>query len=79
MMNTYRLTFVNPAFAPRASCQVVSAPSASEAIAEFWKRVNPACVLDKRIHTIERRVTIIDGRSPHGRTEWRSAESEAAG
>jgi hypothetical protein len=77
-MNTYRLTFVNPAFAPRPSRQVVSAPDARQAIAEFWKQVNPACVLDRRIHGIERQVTVIDGRSPHGRTEWRSAESEVS-
>ncbi len=74
MMNTYRLTYVNPAFAPRASYELVSAHNASGAITEFWKRVNSACVVGKRIYAIERQVAVIDRRSPQGRTEWRSTE-----
>ena len=72
MMNVYRITFVNPAFSPRASYEVVrDVHNATEAIAAFWQRVNPACVLDKRLYAIERQLTVMDGRSPHGRTEWR--------
>ena len=72
MMNGYRITYVNPAFSPRASYEVIEADNAKGAIAAFWERINPACVFDKRIYAIERHVTVIDGQSPQGRTEWRS-------
>ena len=72
MMNVFRITFVNPASSPRASYEVVhDVHNAAEAIAAFWQRINPACVLDKRLCAIEGQVTVLDGRTPQGRTEWR--------
>ena len=70
-MNLYRIAYVNPAFSPRTSYELLEVYNAAEAVAAFWQRINPACVLDKRLCAIERQVTVIDGRSPDGRTEWR--------
>ena len=56
-MNTYRITYVNPAFAPRASCEVVKAHDNHEAVQRFRKKVNQACVVktigDKGIVRVE--------------------------
>ena len=70
-MNAYRITFVNPAFAPHPSYTCVDAATPAEAIAQFWASTNPRAVLDRKIYRLERQVTVIDGRTPHGRTEWR--------
>ena len=57
MMNTYRITYVNPAFSPRASYEVVNANDNREAVQRFRERVNQACVIktigDKGIIRIE--------------------------
>ncbi len=47
-MNAYRITYVNPAFSPRASFDVVHAHNVSDAVRVFWENTNPAAV-DKSI------------------------------
>ena len=69
-MNTYRITYVNIAFSPRASHDAIEAHTASDALARFRERTNMAVV--ETIVGVERRCAVIDGRSPHGRYEWRS-------
>ena len=44
-MNRYRITFVNPAFSPRASYEFVQATSPEQAAEQFRKTVNQACVV----------------------------------
>lgn len=53
-MNTYRITYVNPAFAPQASHAFVDADDASQAVRTFWHETNAACVLDRRIYAVDR-------------------------
>ena len=53
----YRITYVNPALAPRPSHTLIEAADEAAAIAGFWRRTNPACVLktvgDKGICRVE--------------------------
>ena len=57
-MSTYRITYVNVAFAPRASYQCVSAENVAGAIAEFRRIVRQAIVVasagDRGIVRVER-------------------------
>ena len=75
MMNRYRITYVNPAFAPRPSVFVTDVYNRTEAVRAFRERHNQANVIqtigDRGVVKVERAVSVIDGRTPHGRTEWR--------
>ena len=44
-MDRYRITYVNPAFSPRASYEVVSARDNHDAARRFREQVNQACVI----------------------------------
>ena len=58
MMERYRITFVNPAFSPRPSYEIVRADSETEAVRLFRERVNQACVVksigDRGVGLVER-------------------------
>ena len=45
MMNQYRITYVNPAFSPRASYAIVEATDNYDAARRFREQVNQACVV----------------------------------
>ncbi len=57
MMDRYRITYVNPAFSPRASYAIVKATDNHDAARRFREQVNQACVVqtigDKGIIRIE--------------------------
>ena len=57
-MSTYRITYVNVAFAPRASYACVQAENVADAIAEFRKNTRPAILVasagDRGIVRVER-------------------------
>ena len=62
MMNTYRITYVNPAFSPRASYAIVEANSTEDAVRRFLEQINQACV----IQTIGDRVVVRIEQLPKG-------------
>ena len=83
MLQYFRITYVNPAFAPRASIEHITAHNAPDAVRRFWDRMNPACVAKEcgadGVVAIEREVTVIDGRTPRGRCEWRAEALKGGG
>jgi hypothetical protein len=56
-MNAYRITYVNPAFSPRASHAIVEALDNHDAVRRFREQINQACVVktigDKGVVRIE--------------------------
>ena len=44
-MNRYRVTYVNPAFSPRASYVVIEAADNHDAVRRFREQINQTCVI----------------------------------